>query len=62
MAVQSSKARVFALVSGNLTGAKMASIFVNALGSIKQIAINQPAPFIAKVYKDSTVEIWKNWS
>ena len=59
MAVKESGARMFVLVSGNLTGIEMAEIFVKAVPMMKQFVQKTPAPFIAKVYKDGKVHAWK---
>jgi predicted nuclease of predicted toxin-antitoxin system len=59
MAVEQSGAKVFALVSGNLSGADMAAIFVKAVDAMKSFVLKTPAPFIAKVYKDGRVKPWK---
>lgn len=53
-------ARVFILVSGNLTSQQMAKIFVDVLGKLKKVTQGHKAPFIAKVYKDGRVQVWKN--
>jgi hypothetical protein len=59
-AIADNKARVFILVSGNLSTQGMINIFVDAIDKIEKIVKGNSAPFIAKVYKDSRVTIWKN--
>ena len=59
-AMAASNAKVFALVSGNLTTAQMRSIFVDAIEKIDKFATGNQAPFIAKVYKNGQVKLWKN--
>ena len=59
-AITDNKARVFILVSGNLSTQGMINIFVDAIDKIEKIVKGNSAPFIAKVYKDSRVTIWKN--
>ncbi len=59
LAVRNSKAKVFVLVSGQIKGEDMAKIFVEALEPMKKLVAQQPGPFIAKVYKNGTVRIWK---
>lgn len=59
LAVEQSKARVFCLVSGNLSGTNMAEVFVKAINSIKRFVSRTPGPFIAKVYKDGRIEPWR---
>lgn len=55
-----SNAKVFTLVSANLNTAKMINIFEELIEKIDKIAQSNKAPFIAKMYKDATVKIWKN--
>ncbi|MDF5719729.1 MAG: hypothetical protein PUP91_04400 [Rhizonema sp. PD37] len=59
MAVQESGARMFVLVSGNLSGIEMAEIFVQAVPAMKRFIANTPAPFMAKVHKNASVKAWK---
>ena len=59
LAVRNSKARVFVLVSGQIKGEEMANIFVAVLDPMKKLVSQHPGPFIAKVYKNGTVKIWK---
>ncbi|MEB3119741.1 MAG: hypothetical protein VKL41_00780 [Snowella sp.] len=59
-AIADNKARVFILVSGNLSTQGMINIFVDVIKKIEKIVRGNSAPFIAKVYKDSRVTIWKN--
>ncbi len=59
LAVEQSLARVFVLVSGNITGKDMARVFVEAINSIKRFVSLNSGPFIAKVYKDGRVERWR---
>ena len=61
-AIADNKARVFILISGNLSTQGMINIFVDAIEKIEKIVQGNSAPFIAKVYKDSRVTIWKNVS
>lgn len=58
MALISSGVRAFILVSGNLSGPEMAEIFVKALPRIRRFAIRHSPPFIAKILKDSSIEMW----
>jgi hypothetical protein len=59
-AVARYRAQMFILVSGNLSGDAMAIAFQRAAKSMHRFAMEQPAPFIAKVYKDGTVKAWKS--
>lgn len=53
-----SGARVFVLVSGNLTGPEIVEVFTRALPKIRRLAISTRAPFIAKVFRNGSVSIW----
>jgi hypothetical protein len=59
-AMARSNAKVFTLVSANLNRDTMVNIFSEAIAKIDNFAISNPAPFIAKIYKDATVKLWKN--
>jgi predicted nuclease of predicted toxin-antitoxin system len=59
-AIARASARVFILVSGNLTRQQMAVLFVNVLEKLKKFTRGNQAPFIAKIYKDGRVELWRN--
>ena len=48
--------RMFTLVSQNLSGQDMAEIFRLAILNIQQFVSEHPAPFIAKVYRNSKVK------
>jgi predicted nuclease of predicted toxin-antitoxin system len=52
--------RVFILVAGNLTSRQMASLLVGAVDRMERLTIGNKAPFIAKIYKDGRVQIWKS--
>jgi len=57
-ALLNSGVRAFVLTArGDLTGAEMAEIFLKALASIKRVASENPAPFIARIPRDGSVEI-----
>ncbi len=49
------KVRAFVLVSSNLPGSEMATIFVQALPSMKRLCARQIAPFIAHVHRSGHV-------
>jgi predicted nuclease of predicted toxin-antitoxin system len=59
-AMASSNAKVFALVSGNLNTLQMRTIFAEAIDKIDKFARGNQPPFIAKIYKDSRIKLWKN--
>lgn len=60
MAVTNAGISMFTLVSQNLSGKQMADIFLGAVTKMKEFVRKHPAPFIAKVYRDGRVEMWKN--
>jgi hypothetical protein len=57
--VKRARACVFTLASQQMTGPEMAEAFVKARHRIKQLARKHQGPFIAKVYRDGTVKMWK---
>jgi hypothetical protein len=59
-AIARAGARVFILVSGNLTRQQIAALFVGVIEKMKKFTRGNQAPFIAKIYKDGRVELWRN--
>ncbi|QFZ91274.2 hypothetical protein [Synechococcus elongatus] len=59
-AIAHAGAKVFILVSGNLNRQQMADLFIGVLPKLEKFNLGNQAPFIAKVYKDGRVELWKN--
>lgn len=59
-AVAQSNARVFVLVSANLSGLKMGQAFQKALKVMERFVEEHPPPFMAKVYKSGEVKAWKD--
>ena len=60
MAVTNAGISMFTLVSQNLSGKQMADIFLGAVTKMQEFVRKHPAPFIAKVYRDGRVEMWKD--
>jgi predicted nuclease of predicted toxin-antitoxin system len=60
IAVTHAGIRMFVLASQNLSGADMAEAFQKAMEAMQKFAIENPAPFMAKVYRNGRVEEWKN--
>jgi PIN like domain len=60
LAIAQAGARVFILTSGNLRLSDMVSILVGSLEKVVRLTQGNQAPFIAKIYKDRRVTIWKN--
>lgn len=60
MAVARAGIRLFILASQNLASAEMIDILVQAIKPMKNLVRNHPAPFIAKIYRNHQVEIWRS--
>ena len=60
MAVARSGVCLFILASQNLSGNDMIDILTKAIVPIQNLVRKHPAPFIAKIYRDSRVEIWRD--
>lgn len=58
-AVAQANCQMFMLASQNLSSKAMAEAFRVAMPAIEKFLIENPAPFIAKVYRDGTVEMYK---
>lgn len=54
-ALRSSGARVFVLIAGNLRGAEIAAVFINAMSGICRVLENQPGPFVRRITSRSEV-------
>lgn len=57
-AVASSGAALFLFASGNVTGVEMTASVIRALPRIWGIWDDEPRPFIAKIHRDGSMEIW----
>lgn len=51
-AVVASRARLFSVVAGNLSGSVLADLLVSQLPRIASLAVDTPAPFLAVVRRD----------
>ncbi len=60
LAVASTNIKMFVLVAQNLSGEDMIAVFRKAFSAMREFARENPAPFIAKVYKSGEVVEWKN--
>lgn len=60
LAVANANIKMFALACQNLPGKKMADIFVQSINKMQEFAFEHNAPFIAKVYRDGRVKMWKD--
>ena len=52
--------RMFVLRSGNLNRRELQAVFVKAARRMVAVARAEPAPFVARIYKDGSVRIWKS--
>lgn len=60
IAVARAQIKMFALASQSLSGSDMAAIFLKAIVSMQEFVREHPAPFIAKIYRDGKVSMWKD--
>lgn len=60
MAVANAGVSLFVLASQNLSGKQMAEIFLASITKMQEFVRTYPSPFIAKVYRDGRVEMWKD--
>ncbi len=58
LAVVKGNARLYALVSVEITGPRMAEIFSKAAPKIEKSIPHQNPPYIAKIYSTGKVEVW----
>jgi hypothetical protein len=57
LAIKNAKGRAFLLVRGELNGAEQAAIICKALPEILRVLDLTTPPFIAKIYRDSSVHL-----
>ena len=62
LAVTNANIKMFTLASQNLTGKEMANIFIKSITNMQEFVRNHNSPFIAKVYRDNKVKMWKDSS
>jgi hypothetical protein len=60
MAVANANVRMFTLASQRLSGEDMANIFLSAIVKMQNFVRKNQAPFIAKIYRDGRLEMWKD--
>ncbi|MBG1267751.1 hypothetical protein [Nostoc sp. WHI] len=60
IAVARAQIKMFALASQSLSGSDMAAIFLKAIVSMQEFVREHPAPFLAKIYRDGKVSMWKD--
>ncbi|MEM8828403.1 MAG: hypothetical protein AAGE96_03480 [Cyanobacteria bacterium P01_G01_bin.19] len=62
LAVTNARVKMFTLASQNLIGREMANIFLQSITKMQEFVYKHYAPFIAKVYRNQKVEMWKDAS
>ncbi|GBF82833.1 hypothetical protein [Aphanothece sacrum] len=60
IAVAQAKIKMFVLASQQLSGQDMANIFLKEIVKMQEFVRKNNAPFIAKIYRDKGIEMWKN--
>jgi predicted nuclease of predicted toxin-antitoxin system len=61
MAVARAGIKLFILASQNIASPEMINILVQAIEPMKNLVYNHPAPFIAKIYRNHQVELWRSY-
>ncbi len=54
------KIATFFFTSGEITNQQKIEFFTSAIKQIAKIVINEPRPFIARINRDSTAQVWLN--
>jgi predicted nuclease of predicted toxin-antitoxin system len=57
LAIARSRVRVFQLSGGEVTGQEMAGVLVSRCKKIKDFAIGNPAPFIARINRSGKIQM-----
>lgn len=60
IAVTRAQIKMFVLASQSLSGTDMAAIFLKAIVAMQEFVREHPAPFIAKIYRDGKILMWKD--
>jgi predicted nuclease of predicted toxin-antitoxin system len=60
MAVARAGIRLFISASQNLASSEMIDILVQAIKPMENLIHNHPAPFIAKIYRNHQVAMWRS--
>ncbi|MFN6572378.1 hypothetical protein [Dendronalium sp. ChiSLP03b] len=60
IAVARAQIKMFTFASQSLLGEEMAAIFLKAIVQMQRFVRKHPAPFIAKIYRDGKVSMWKD--
>lgn len=59
-AIAAECAGVFILWDGNLRSLEIASLLVEVVNKLEKLAPMHQTPFIAKIYRDGSVKLWKS--
>lgn len=60
IAVARAHIKMFIFASQSVSGADMSAILLKAIVPMQVFVREHPAPFIAKIYRDSRIAIWKD--
>lgn len=60
IAVARAHIKMFTLASQSLSGEEMAALFLKAIVPMQEFVRKHPAPFIAKIYRDARISMWKD--
>lgn len=60
IAVANANIKMFILASQSLSGQDMADILIKTIIKMQEFVRKNDAPFIAKIYRDGRIEMWKN--
>lgn len=60
IAVANAQVKMFVLASQGLSGKDMATIFLKVIVPMQEFVRKHPAPFIAKIYRDGSITLWKD--
>ncbi|BAY70779.1 hypothetical protein ACN23B_25980 [Anabaena sp. FACHB-709] len=60
IAVARAQIKMFTFASQSLSGEEMAGILLQAIVPMKRFVSKHPAPFIAKIYRDGHLDMWKD--
>ena len=60
IAVTRANVQLFILTAQQLASTEMIAILIKAIVPMQNFVHKHPAPFIAKIYRDSRLEMWRN--
>ncbi len=60
IAVAQAQIKMFIFASQHMRGEDMAEVFIKTIVRMQEFVRKHPAPFIAKIYRDGRVEMWKD--